>query len=70
MAILFKLNQISIAMELQDETDKQSVFLMGNEQVDAQTSAKLPLNYFMKDNKNSVIGLDSSCLSCSNAQNN
>lgn len=29
MATLFKINQITAAMELQDEMDKQKIFLMG-----------------------------------------
>lgn len=36
MATLFKINNISAALEYQDEADREKVFLMGTSEVDAQ----------------------------------
>jgi hypothetical protein len=58
-------------MELQDEKDKHSVFLMGSTAYDHEQhqSAKLPINHFVKNNKE-VISLDTNCLSHTNTMNN
>ncbi len=86
MAALFKINKIQCAMELQDEEDKKSVFLMGvgGEKTSepktttahpqaSQTmtsSTKLPHSQFAAKKKEHVIGLDHNCLSHSNTHNN
>jgi hypothetical protein len=43
MSTLFKLNKISAAMELQDEKDRQNIFLMGS-QIPPATAASTLLN--------------------------
>lgn len=44
MATLFKINQITNAMELQDEADKQKIFLMGlaDRKPDFNSNSSLP----------------------------
>jgi|LauGreDrversion4_2_1035121.scaffolds.fasta_scaffold345435_1 hypothetical protein len=64
-------------MELQDEKDKNSVFLMGStgteQDHEQRQSSKLPLTHFTKtqqSHNNAVISLDSNCLSHTNTMNN
>ena len=73
MATLFKLNQISAALELQDESDKNNVFLLGTggPQAEGESATKLPTSYFKVGPKQKpVISLDATCMAHENQMNN
>ena len=70
VATLLRINKISAAMELQDEKDRHSVFLMGKGNIgeresEAQRNSKQTTTLQIQNHgqKDPVIGLENNCLS-------
>ena len=77
MATLFKINQISAALELQDEEDKQKMFLMGaseatvarsNTQGGSRSSVQggIRVNSQESTRNSHIVGIEKNCMSCVN----